>query len=320
MKRNVLRFFSFLMILLVFFTLVSPKVEEEMATLVDAKHRSGKGNSNLNISYMAVTWPESEDILYSVTEGSGWESGLHVGEIRYFEWGQGYILLGPGTDYWYILSASRMPVVGDDVTPVETWKAEDTYLLWHPESVDDLHYMTTSMELLGQSENAALISNWASTFPFFEHYFWYMFRNELGNDVRIYSLHDVHQFTEAFPWLTAVGMALVCSLILWFRLWKPGRSRRFLLSSILLAASMMAVLPWILGQFDLPASLMPPVFILDLKHYVGEFGRITSAMNSLGDPTVKIWLIKASALSAAVAASSIFLTVTIPGLVKKRKK
>ena len=320
MKRNVLRFFSLLLILLVFFTLISPKVEEEMATLVDARQRSGKGNSNLNISYMAVTWPDQDPTLFSVTEGSGWESGLHVGQINYFEWGQGYILLGPGTDYWYIMSASRLPVLGDNVTPVESWKGEDAYLLWHPESVDDLHYMTSSMELLAQSDNAALISNWSSTFPFFEHYFWYLFRNELGDDVRVYSLHDIRQFVEALPWLTAVLMVLVCSLILWFRLWKPGRSRGFLVMSILLAAAMMAALPWILGQFNLPASLMPPVFILDLKHYAGEFGRITSAMNSLGDDTVKIWLMKASAISSGVAVPGVFLTVALPNLVKKRKK
>ena len=82
----------------------------------------------------------------------------------------------------------------------------------------------------------------------------------------------------------------------------------------------MAVVPWLLGQFDLPASLMPPEFIVDLGHYVGEFGRITSAMDSLGDPTVKNWLLNASSISAAIAVISVLLTVTIPNLMKKRKK
>ena len=42
MKRKVLCFFSLILILLVFFTIVSPKVEDEMYTLVDARKARAK--------------------------------------------------------------------------------------------------------------------------------------------------------------------------------------------------------------------------------------------------------------------------------------
>ena len=55
MKKNVLRFFFLILIFLVFFTLVSPKVEEEMAILADAKTQKNTGRNTLNLTNL-VTW------------------------------------------------------------------------------------------------------------------------------------------------------------------------------------------------------------------------------------------------------------------------
>ena len=74
MKRKVLCFFSFLLILLVFFTIVSPKVEEEMITLVDARKGEGKGNRNVSVGTIAIIWENSNDRLFNLVEGDGCES------------------------------------------------------------------------------------------------------------------------------------------------------------------------------------------------------------------------------------------------------
>ena len=313
MKRNVLRIFSFLLILLVFFTLISPKVEEEMATLADGKQRTGKQNRNLNVSLSAITWPESNEVLFTITEGSGWETGLKITYLpsNYFEREFNSIILGPGTEYWYINSASRQPVPRDTVIDVDLEAGSDTYLFWHPEAIEEMAYLPNYMEILGQTDQAVLVSSRSANHPFFEHSVWNVFRVYLGDELRIYSLHDVEQFTDALPWITGVFTALLCSMILWASLWDPRRSKWAILLNILLIAAALTPIPWLLQQFDLPASLMPPVYILDLGHYAEAFQRITAAMKAMDIPTVHSWLTSAWIQSSLIAGCGILLTTAL---------
>ena len=309
MKKNVLRIFSLLLIFLVFFTLVSPKVEEEMATLVDAKFRENTGR-NIGISNIAVIWPESKDVLFNIIEGTGWEGGLRIAEIpsTYFDRGEAHITLGPGKEYWYIYSASREPVAGGAVVPVDIGTVADTYLLWHPDSIQNLILPAGAMELLDTTKNAALVRHDKASAPFFEHNIWYILKNQAGEQIRIYSLNDVRQFTQSLPWIAGVLAALLASIILWTGLWKEGRHQGAIVLRLLLIAGAMAMIPWILGQFDLPASLMPKEIMLDIPHYLAEFRRITTAMDDLGDPTVRNLLMQSAVISAAVLAGTALLT------------
>ena len=312
MKKNVLRLFSLLLIFLVFFTLVSPKVEEEMATLVDAKIRKDTGR-NIGISNIAIIWPESKDVLFNIIEGTGWESGLRIAEIPsiYFDRGEAHITLGPGKEYWYIYSASREPVAGSAVVPVEISTVADTYLLWHPDSIQNLMIPAGAMELLDTAQNAALIKHDKASAPFFEHNIWYILKNQSGEEIRIYSLNDVRQFTEALPWIAGVLAALLASIFLWAGLWKVGRHQGAIVLRLLLIAGAMAMTLWMLEQFDLPASLMPRENILDMPHYLAEFRRITASMDALGDSAVKNWLTKAAAKSCAIVALSLLPEVVL---------
>lgn len=307
MKKNVLRFFSLILILLVFFTLVSPKVEEEMATLADAKTQKNTGR-NITISQIAIIWPESKDVLFNITEGTGWESGLRITEVpsTYFDWGEAHITLGPGQEYWYIYSASREPVAGSAVVPVEISTVADTYLLWHPDSIQNLMIPAGAMELLDTAQNAALIKHDKASAPFFEHNIWYILKNQSGEEIRIYSLNDVRQFTESLPWVAGILAILLACIILWAGLWKDGRHKAL---RLILMAGALAMIPWLLGQFDLPASLMPKESILDIFHYAAEFNRITTAMDALGDLSVHNWLARTAVISAGVLVGTVLLTV-----------
>lgn len=325
MKRKVLSFFSLLLILLVFLSFISPKVEEEMSTLVEAKRAKGNGRTNLNISSITIIWPNSKDVLFTITEGTGWVSGLRVAELPsdYFDMGPAHISLGPGKEYWYIKSASREPVAGKPITIVETEKGADTYLFWHPESLSDLDLSASKLEILSQTDNAALIRNPSSTYPFFEHNMWYIYHSKLGEDLRIYSLHDIQQFTKALPWIAGVAAVLLSSIILWGGSCLPDRRKGTLVINILLITGLLVLLPWMLSQFDLPASLMPPEFILDLSHYANNFGRITSAMDALGDPRVHGWLSNAAITSAVILAASVLLPcsiIAIEGMIARRRE
>lgn len=328
MKRKVLCFFSFLLILLVFFTIVSSKVEEEMITLVDARKGEGKGNRNVSVGTIAIVWENSNDRLFNIVEGDGWESGLRIAEIPsvYFDRYEGHVELGAGTEYWYVYSASREPVLGSAVNVVETERGEDTYLLWHPESISNLDRLPNSMDVIAHEGNVALISNWGATFPFFEHNIWYTLKGKLGNELRVYSLHDVQQFVQALPWIVGAIVAAFCSIILWSASWilsgKISCRKRTLGINTLLIVALLSILPLLLDQFDLPASLMPQESILDIPHYIETFGRITASMDTMGDSTVQTWLSQATTNCWTIAWLGVAITgaiVTAEGILCHRR-
>lgn len=304
--------FSLLLILLVFFTLLSPKAEEEMVTLVDSKHGQGHQRSNLTISNIAVIWPNSREVLFTITEGTGWESGLRVTELssQYFDRGEAHITLGPGTEYWYIYSASREPVPGDRVQEVKITKGQDTYLLWHPETLPDLGRLSNGLEVITRTDQAALLYNQSAKFPYFEHNMWYVLKDRVGETVRIYSLHDVQQFAEAMPWVAGVAAIMLVSMILWAGSWMISRRGVWAVNLPIIAGALLA-LPRVLGQFDLPASLLPEGSILDLAYYRKNLQQILTAMDAVGDPSAGRWLAEGGAAAGVVIGLSILLAVAL---------
>lgn len=313
MKRKVLCFFSLLLILLVFFTIVSPKVEDEMYTLVDARKGEGKGNANLSVGTIAIVWENSNDRLFNIVEGDGWESGLRLAEIpsAYFDRYESHVELGAGTEYWYVYSASREPVLGSAVSVVETERGEDTYLLWHPESISNLERLPNSMDVVAHEGNVALISNWGATFPFFEHNIWYTLKGKIGNELRVYSLHDVQQFTRALPWIAGIAAVLVVCLMLWgasFLL--PLRKGALWVNGLLVAGSLGSLF-WLTTNFDLPASLMPKESILDISHYLQTFERIFSSLEKMGSNMLQGTLSMAMSTCTVVMALALLLTALL---------
>lgn len=315
MKRTVLCFFSLLLILLVFFTFITPKVEEEMATLAVTKRTEPRMNTS--ISDMSIQWEHGNNVIFTLTEGSGWETGLRITEMprHYYSRYDGVATIGPGVEYLYIYSASRPPVTGGTVKAIKARYGNDTYLLWHPETIEGLGILPNSMTLLSETENAALLGCRNGAFPYFEHNMWYTFRRSVGDDVRIYSLHDAESFCMALPWVSAVFATLLCCLILWggtCALTKKENCKKWVwIGNIGLIGGLLCVIPTLLEQFDLPASLLPPEFILDIPHYVREFQRITASMASLGETSVEFWLTQATTASVLVALISILLTSSI---------
>lgn len=317
MKRTVLCIFSFIFIVVVFCTLVSPKAQEEMITLVEAKKTDKNSPLNTNVGEIAIAWRTSERMLYTIVDGSGWETGQRIATVPsyyYNDYGT-YLAIGPYTEYRYIYTASRDPVAGDRVKSVKVRYGNDTYLLWHPETVGQLDKLSNSMTLLAKGENTALIACRNGATPYFEHNMWYTFvRNNVGEEVRVYSLNDVKTFCEALPWVAAVFTALLCSIVLWagtFILSKKERSKWVYVGNIAGIAALLGAVPVLCEYFDLPVSLMPKESILDISHYVGEFQRITASMAALGETSVEFWLTQAITASLLVALISILLTAGI---------
>ena len=336
MKRRILCVASFFLILLVFLTLISPKAEEEMRTLVDAR-TTGRGYGNVIIGNIAVEWKSSNNRLFSVVDGRGWDSGERLSEIPsdYFDCYPAHVEMGRGTEYRYVYSASREPSLGDAVRMIQTRFGMDTYLLWSPEpfSILSLGFLPRSMGIEAIGENVALLDCRNATFPFFEHSVWFTLQGlpnaewqETRNDLRVYSMHDVHALTRALPWIAGVLTALLGCLILcaasWCLFGRSVWSRRLLLINLLLIVLLMAVVPILLMQFDLPASLMPEESILDIQHYVEDFARIHDAMDSMNDTRVREWQSRAMLESAAVAGlgvAAIVALVAVEGSLCRRR-
>ena len=317
MKRIVLCIFSFLLILLVFCTMVSPKAQEEMMTLVETKKTDKDSPLNTSVGEIAVQWNTSERLLYTIVDGTGWETGKRIATVpsRYYNDYGSYMVIGPYSDYRYIYTASRDPVAGDTVKAVKVRYGMDTYLLWHPETLGELDKLSNAMTLLNRTENTALIACRNGANPYFEHNMWYTFTvNKVGKEVRIYSLNDVQTFCRALPWVAAIFTGLLCSILLWagtFLLTGKGRRRWLTLGNVGLVAVFLGAIPVLSNQFNLPASLMPPSAILDISHYVGEMQRVVSSAAALGENGPQSWLSQAAVSCALIIGLSILLTVAL---------
>ncbi len=315
MKRKVLCVFSFLLILLLFCTMVSPKVEEEMRTLAEARKTYRFGNSS--VGAIAIEWKESDGVLFQVVEGKGWGGGWRVAELpgRYYTRHENHVEFGPGAEYIYIYSASRQPVAGTQLGFVETKYKPDTYLLWHPESLAEMEFLPNSLTLISKGENVALMDSRNGADPYFEHGMWYTFKEDMGQDVRVYSLRDVESFTKALPWITGILCSLICSLLIWAGSWILSRkrelSKKLWVGNGLLVSLLLGSVLLLRRMFDLPASLMPEKSILDISHYTETFQRIRSSMDAMADQRVENWLSQAGMDCALIAGLSLLLTVGI---------
>lgn len=323
MKRIVLCVFSFLLILLVFCTVVSPKAQEEMMTLVETKKTDKNSPLNTNVGEIAVQWKTSERLLYTIVDGTGWETGKRIAAVppRYYNDYGSYMVIGPYSDYRYIYTASRDPVPGDTVKAVKVRYGKDTYLLWHPETLGELDKLSNSMTLLNRTENTALIACRNGANPYFEHNMWYTFTvNKVGKEVRIYSLNDVQSFCKALPWVGAIFTGLLCSILMWagtFLLTRKRSSKRLVLCNCGVITALLGVIPVLYNQFNLPASLMPPSSVLDISHYVGEMQRVVSSAAVLGEYGPQNWITQAGIACAIITGAAILLTLGI--LLAERK-
>lgn len=317
MKRNVLCLFSFLLILLVFCSFLSPKAEEEMHTLAEVRQADGTkypSKRNIVIGSSAITWRNSRNVLFNVTEGTGWESGLRIAEIspEYFDRYEGHVELGSGTEYWFLLTASREPISGGAVTLVEeTHRGEDVCLLWSDETLTDLELLPNSMEVLRQTDNTALLEMRAVIFPFFEHRIWYSLQKIMGENIRIYSVHDAEAFLHCLPWITGIAMVLLACLMLWTASFLLPLGKGALWINGFLIAGSIGSLPWLTAQFDLPASLMPQESILDISHYLETFKRIFSSLEELGSDMLQDTLSMAMSTCTAVLVLVLLLTALV---------
>lgn len=305
MKKKVLCAFSLILYILVAFTFLSMKIEEEMVTLVQVREIDPKKYSGSTVEMpMKVLFEHSGGIhLYEVIDGVGWESGLRIREVPKGYWTFAYqegLVKIPGDDNYYrfVQSASRQPTPGErtKIMPSRPARADDRYLAVYAREIPEVLELPTSAVVAARSDDALLLNMTNMIVPFFEHQAKGM---AVHTDMaeRIYSLTDVTLFLENLPLIVLLACTLLAPLPIWLLscllAGNAHKNRRFLLLNTAAVIGLLFAAIAIMGRIDLPSSLLPPVNIFSFDYYQTEFAQIFSALDGLGNVASDItWLAK----------------------------
>lgn len=322
MKRKVLCIFSLLAYLLLFCNVFAPMAQREMTVLADVKEVKKNTNFNTNLPGYASQWGEEEGV-YQIVEGAGWNTGSRVKEIdpQYYridkdQTGKAmHFILAPG-EYDVIVSASRMPQVGDLVESVEVEESPgEKLILYLPEGGGIFKPLQNNFTVLQQGEKGILMDTMGIKTPYFEHRMLQGLSNRIeAKGMRVYSYSDAESFLRYLPLLALMGGLLLAGVILWGgTCLLTQKQYPSVLLWINVGAIGLTLLPMLIvtKAVDLPASLMPSDSILNISHYCSEFSNIFAAMESVGDQSLQslgVWMAIASvAIFLAAAALSIVL-------------
>lgn len=326
MKKNVLYFLTLCLYLLAACTLLSRKIEGEMATQVLIQEHSvdNRYSAGGSMTADALFYVEGEPMLFEVQEGNGWESGSRLRLLPSDKWEwmpakRPYLRFAGGRVYHFVETASRTPVEDGLAKAIDSFETgTDTYLLLCPEGLPEGWTPPETWQILQENETALLLAVSEVELPFFQHRA--KFRAKLSQEegIQILSLGEAADFLEQLPGVALTAAVLLLPLILWLlsagMAANPGKYRVSLVLNGMLAAAALAALPWLLGRFSFPASMLPPESVLDVTWYRSRFAGIFAAMEAFGDTALyDRWLelrgqmLEVLMLSAAAGVSIVLL-------------
>lgn len=286
MKKKVLCVFFLMLYLLTACTLLSRKIEAEMATQVQITERRPISANQSSMTLDALFYEDGVGWLYEVTEGTGWSDGLRstlVPEERwsYEEFGK-FIRFVGGKIYWFVETASRNPVHGGRVEIIDTFETgADRYLFHCPEGIPETLELPETWTVAAQSGSTMLLDVPDGIFPFFQHRTKLLMAIPRSESSRIISLTEAERFLEALPSVVMVFLALLAGLVFWgfacLLSIRIEKNRPFIWINAALVIASLAVMVFILEGIDLPASLLPAGNIFDWKYYEETFALIFGA-------------------------------------------
>lgn len=288
MKKKLLCLLCLTLYLLSACIILSLKIEEEMATLVEVDERiTDKAVArSITLPLRAVYTDPEGDHLYEVREGSGWEDGLRIREFASFSLDlvQGTASIYGTGDYRLVRSSSRQPQTGELAAIVKEFETiNDRYLLYYEDGIPNVRDFPANAQLIGQSDHAFLLDMTEVSLPFFAHT---METQSVVTDMtdRIFSLTEAELFLQELPKVCVVFSILLFGILLCLAsccLKRP--SRPWIACNGLLLPASLALLQYTLGKIDLPASLLPPANIFDWQYYADEFTLLFEALSHFPD-------------------------------------
>jgi len=299
MKRKVLCVFSLIFYLLTAFTLLSRKIEEEMLTVAEVRVVDTRKyiSTSVDMPLRVLFTDEGGDHLYEVVDGTGWESGLRFQEVHQGLWtvSENMVKLPADKDRRLVQSATRQPTPGERVEILEDpERIGDRYLAVYALSCPEAPDLPSYAETAAQSGNALLLNMTNVLAPFMEHRAKGMSAAMSMAD-RIFSLTEVAQFLENLPLAALLIWALLAPLAIWLYSCllarDPYENKHLLLLNTGTVIGLLFAANAVMEKIDLPASLLPPVNILDAGYYQVEFTQIFTALRGLGDAAQDIMAI-----------------------------
>lgn len=293
MKRRCLCIIALTLYILTACTMLSLKIEKEMLTQVEVLEVKDKGVSGMPASVPQTAFFRDANgrHLFELIEGSGWESGLRVQEIprdviSTSEDGSKALLPG-GSDYCFITTASRQPVVGELVEIVEAGTMQpalDQLLIVYPEGIPEGLEIPADMNVLDQSGNSILVQVESTDPAFFEHKQMGKYPSMAGKNWRIFSMNTAESFWSQLPLVAVIAGILLCFVLLWFFFCcvctRAERFGRAFLPAIAASLVSFAALQILLSRIDLPSAMLPDVNILHMSHYADELSLMLLGLNS----------------------------------------
>ena len=241
MKRKTLCAFSLVLFLILFCTILSPWVSREMQTLVEIKKITGKVSMrNPNVAGSAIRFQETDDTLFQILDGEGWQSGKRVQEVSRWSYQneRSHVSINASTKLDVILSASRQPIPGQAVGIVEEFtEAEDTFLIvWDKDALFFHESYPSSFKRIAGNDTTILASFHKARFPYFEHRYLNTIKDlvaptvlvtvdpvtgeltqteSVPPSVHIFSMTETRQSLESLPYVAGIGALLIFGVFLW---------------------------------------------------------------------------------------------------------
>ena len=220
--------------------------------------------------------------LYEIYEGTGWEAGTRVREVRGFSLDESNVLLDNGGWKDYVQYASKSLTEGELVDVVRGGgKRPDQWLAVFPEDAPEPDKLPSGIEIVARDGNALLLSVEADNRVFMEGRAKSTIPALAG--ARVYSLADIEQFLGNFVCFGLLLAVFAIVFALWGYAWYENQYEkkypRMWPMSVGISMVLLGGIAAILHFVSLPSSLLPPEHITDLGYYLREFLQAFEALN-----------------------------------------
>lgn len=282
MKRTIGICF-FILYLLTICLLLSQKIDWETQNQVILRPITvtEKSGNYFVISDDCVFAQYLSNTIFKLEAGTGWQDGLRVSPLDVNEYNidpaQRHVEINTSQDMQVIRHAVHFPRAGEKAREIQQGTRADRYLLLYPYGKRPYTGHLTGITVLGDGDNACLLSVADGGDPFTEDQAQERLQGMESDFWQIYSLRDVEVFLKTLPKLAGVAGVLWAMIILGIHcciLIGKVEYRRILWGNVGLEALLMLTLVLVLKSITLPGSLLPSDSILDLRYYVQELETI----------------------------------------------
>lgn len=295
MKKKALLIFTLIFWLVAACTFLSIKVEEEMIPRVISVEpdRGMSWDSEPTLPGDCLIEDENGLHLYSIYEGTGWEAGTRVAEESgWFPIEDGK--LGISNAWGSFVRYSSKPLREGEVVEVVRGgdKVEDHWLAVFPEGEVpeiDINNLPAGIEFEEDGGNAIQFYVADDQVPFMTG----RAKSRIPElaEANVYSFNDMYQLLGNFTALGLLLGILAAVLVLWVFSCIFARNishyKWCLCLNLALGLVMLACIPLVLGEIDLPSSLLPRERITDLGAVANSMNEFFGALRGFAPPPVE---------------------------------